>query len=248
MARHLAAKRYPTTSQACENSDVAEDAIDDTSAGDVVAEVDQCHTAPDPTGADAGDDGETSPSLSEQVAQTESGSGAKRRKIARIMAGRTPAGQAVVAGVAFVAMLSAAAGFAAYQVGQNRRAAHERAVLIRVAEEGAINLTTIDAEHIDADVRRILDSATGAFHDEFQERSKGFVDFVKEIQSKTEGNVTASGYEGQDGDDTRVLAALSVRTSAGGKPDDKPRFWRMRITVHNDRGQGPKVSNVEFVP
>jgi Mce-associated membrane protein len=53
--------------------------------------------------------------------------------------------------------------------------------------------------------------------------------------------------ESESADEAQVLVAVSVKTSNSGAPEQEPRFWRMRITVHKT-DDGVKVSNVAFVP
>jgi Mce-associated membrane protein len=112
-------------------------------------------------------------------------------------------------------------------------------------------LTTINYTEVDADIQRILDSSTGTFHDNFQKRSQPFVDVVKQAQSKSEGTVTAAGLESQNGDQAKVLVAVSVKVSMkmsnADAPEQAPRGWRMRIGVQKV-GRGAKVSDVQFVP
>ena len=69
---------------------------------------------------------------------------------------------------------------------------------MQVGRQGAINLTTLDYEHIDADVQRILDSATGTFDDDFQRRAPSFIDVVKQVKSKSVGTVTEAALENGD--------------------------------------------------
>jgi Mce-associated membrane protein len=116
-----------------------------------------------------------------------------------------------------------------------------------VGRQGALNLTTISYTEADADVARILDSATGTFHDDFQKRSQPFIEVVKQAQSKTEGTVTAAGLESVKGDSAQVLVAVSVKTTNAGAPEPQPHAWRMRIDVQKV-DDGVKVSNVGFVP
>lgn len=92
-----------------------------------------------------------------------------------------------------------------------------------------------------------LDSATGEFHDDFQNRSAPFIDVVKQAKSKSVGTVTEAGLESLDGGQGRVLVAVTVKTVSNGKAEEQPRYWRMRMTVAGE-GDGAKVSNVEFVP
>ncbi|OCB26402.1 hypothetical protein A5674_19690 [Mycobacterium malmoense] len=160
---------------------------------------------------------------------------------------RSPVGLAVILVLVAVVALGTLAGWFGFQETKAQKAQQQRELLVRVARQGALNLTTIDWQHADADVKRILDSATGAFYDDFSHRSQPFLDVVKKAQSTSVGTVTEAGLESQSGDESQVLVAVSVKTSNPGAPDQEPRHWRMRITVQKLGGEA-KVSNVAFVP
>jgi Mce-associated membrane protein len=135
-------------------------------------------------------------------------------------------------------------GFRAYQSHQDQQ---RRALLLQVGRQGAVNLTTIDHQHAEADVQRILDNAAGTFHDDFVQRAQPFVDVVKRVQSTSVGTVTAAGLESESKTGAQILVAVSVKTSMPGSTAERPRAWRMRVTVEKV-GDDTKVSNVEFVP
>ena len=122
-----------------------------------------------------------------------------------------------------------------------------RAEFVQVARQSAVNLTTIDWQHADADVRRILDTATGTFHENFAKRAQPFIDVVKQAQSKSEGTVVSAGLESVTADAAQVLVAVNVKTTNLGSQETAPRSWRMRIDVQK-KGNDMKVSDVEFVP
>jgi Mce-associated membrane protein len=155
--------------------------------------------------------------------------------------------QAVVVGLVMVAVLSGVAGWIGWQAREAHRGQQQRGLFVTVGRQAAVNLTTISYTEVDADVQRILDSATGTFHDDFQRRSPAFMQLVKQLQSKSEGTVTEAGLESVDGDQAQVLVAVSVKTSTAGVSEPEPRAWRMRISVQK-AGDGAKASNVEFVP
>ncbi len=159
----------------------------------------------------------------------------------------TPVRLAAALGLVTVVALAAVAGWFGYRGYQSRQAQQQRELLVQVGRQGALNLTTIDWRHADADVQRILDSATGPFYDDFSQRSKPFVDVVKKAQSTSVGTITDAGLESQSGDEAQVLVAVSVKTSNSGAAEQDPRHWRMRVTVQKVGG-GAKVSNVGFVP
>jgi Mce-associated membrane protein len=135
-------------------------------------------------------------------------------------------------------------GFTAYQVHQ---AQERRQLFIEVGRQGALNLTTIDWQHAEADVRRVLDSATGTFFDDFSKRQQPFIEVVKKAQAVSKGTITEAGLESESGDEAQVLVAVSVKTSNIGAAEQEPRAWRMRISVQKS-GDDAKVSNVAFVP
>lgn len=160
---------------------------------------------------------------------------------------RSPVALATTLGLVMVVALTGLAAWFGFRTYQAHQAAQQRQLLIQVARQGAINLTTIDWQHADADIQRILDSASGAFYDDFANRSKPFIDVVKKAQSKSVGTITDAGLESQSGDEAQVLVAVSVKTSNLGAAEQDPRHWRMRITVKKV-GNEAKVSNVAFVP
>lgn len=161
--------------------------------------------------------------------------------------GSPPLRLAGLVGLSLVVVLGALCGWLGFQAAQARRDAELRAVLVQAAKQEAVNLTTIDYEHAERDVQRILDSATDEFHDDFQNRSAPFIDVVKQAKSRSAGAVTEAGLESLNGRRGQVLVSVTVKTTSDGKPDEQPRYWRMRITAVQQDG-GAKISNVEFVP
>jgi Mce-associated membrane protein len=154
---------------------------------------------------------------------------------------------AVAVGLVAVLALAGLVGWLGFRAYQSHQAQDKRNLFVQVGRQGALNLTTISYTEAEADVQRILDSATGTFYDDFQKRSPAFIEVVKQAQAKSEGTVTEAGLESEDGDQGRVLVAVTVKTSNAGAAQQQPRAWRMRIGVQKV-GDGAKVSNVEFVP
>lgn len=155
--------------------------------------------------------------------------------------------RAALAGAVAVTALAALAGWLAFRAYQAHQEQGQRSLFLQVARQEALNLTTIDWQHPDADVQRILDGATGQFHDDFAARSQPFVEVLKQAKSTTVGTVTAAGLESATADQAQVLVAASVKMTYAGGPEAPPRAWRMRITVQKV-GDQAKVSNVAFVP
>lgn len=153
---------------------------------------------------------------------------------------------ALVMGLVAALTMAALTSWLGFQTYQAHQAAEQRQLFVQVGRQGALNLTTIDWQHADVDVKRILDSATGTFYDEFSQRSQPFIDVVNKVKSKSVGTITEAGLESHSRDTAQVLVAVSVKTTVGGGPEQEPRAWRMRVTVQKVGGDA-KVADVEFV-
>lgn len=154
---------------------------------------------------------------------------------------------AIPIGLVIAVLMAALVGWLGFQTFQSHRAEQQRALYLAVARQGAIDLTTIDWHHADADIQRILGLATGSFHDDFSQRSQPFIDVVRKAQSTSVGTVTAAGLESSTASDAQALLAVTVQTASAAAPKQDVRAWRMRIGLHKI-GDDVKVSNVEFVP
>lgn len=159
----------------------------------------------------------------------------------------SPVALASILGAVFVAVVVGLSGYLGYQAYQLQQQQHLREIFVQGARQGALNLTTIDWQHADADVQRILDSATGTFYDDFSNRSQPFIDVVRQTQSRSVGTITEAGLESSSGDEAQVLVAVTVKIANAAGPEQDPRRWRMRITTQKV-GNEAKVSNVAFVP
>ena len=128
-------------------------------------------------------------------------------------------------------VLTALVGWLGLRAYQLHRAQQQRELFIQVGRQGALNLTTIDWQHADSDVQRILDSATGTFYDDFSKRRQPFIEVVKKAQSKSVGTITEAGLESESGDEAQLMVAVSLKTSGLGAAEQAPGEWRMRISV-----------------
>jgi Mce-associated membrane protein len=155
--------------------------------------------------------------------------------------------QVLTMGLVLIVAMSGLAGWWGYRWYEAQQYAETQERYLQIGRQGAIDLTTIDFQTADADVERILDSATGVFYEDFSARSASFVDLVKQTQSTTRGTVIGAGIESATDNGAQILVAVKVQTSNAAAAEQEPRSWRMRVSVQrmNDR---IKVSNVEFVP
>lgn len=155
---------------------------------------------------------------------------------------------ATIVGLVVVVALAGLVGWLGVRAYESQGIEAQRQLFLQVGRQGAINLTTINFEQAESDVQRILDSATGTFYDDFQQRAGPFIEVVKQAQSRSVGTVTEAGLESESDNEARVLVAVTVQTSNAGAAEQQPRLWRMRVTVQDVGDEQVKVSNVEFVP
>lgn len=152
--------------------------------------------------------------------------------------------------VAAIILICAFIGASGYMVWQDHNAAERRqraANFIAGAKQGVINMASLDFHRAKEDVQRLLDSSTGQFRDDFQQRANDFVTVVEQSQVVTQGTINAAAVEsmGEHSASVLVSATSSITNAAGAK--DEPRVWRLRVTVTEEGGQY-KMSKLEFVP
>ncbi|MEN4447530.1 Mce protein [Mycobacterium sp. SM3041] len=195
-------------------------------------EVDDDASAPDET-PDADDD---KPAISDEEALAFLKHPAPQR-VKQVIA-------ALVVGVLVVGALGALVAWLGQRELQLRRddALHE--MYLTASKQVAVNLTTIDYRHVDDDIKRALDTSTGAYFDDFKQRSTAVVDSVKQQQSASVGTVTEAGVESANDTSGVVLVAVKVHTEVGNGPPQRDRYWRVRLTMQKV-GDSAKVSKVE---
>jgi Mce-associated membrane protein len=126
---------------------------------------------------------------------------------------------------------------------RNQRAAN----FVAGARQGVVNMTSLDFNRAKEDVQRVIDSSTGQFRDDFQQRAKDFTTVVEQSKVVTQGTVNAAAVQSIDGNSALVLVAATSRITNAAGAKDEPRNWRLRVTVTDDGGQY-KMSKLEFVP
>ena len=152
----------------------------------------------------------------------------------------------LIIGLVAVVAFGAIGGWIDYRAYHEHQNRPQRELFLEAGKRAAQNLTTIDYHNADADVKRVLDSATGSFFKDFERRAPSFTDVVKQLKSKSTGTIAAAGVESASADTAKVLVAVTVNTEVVNGPPQPVRAFRMRLTVEKT-GDDAKVSNVEFV-
>lgn len=145
---------------------------------------------------------------------------------------------------------------------------YERAATARVS-------VLLSPDHRRPDqVRRILDGATGEFHDQFAQSADAYTKFVDTQGTVGQGTVDGVGVSARSGDKATVLVAATVlftsenpgagESSAGGKSIEgqsaegqgvegqsaegqSARQFRLRVLMEPDDGQ-LKIGAVQYLP
>jgi Mce-associated membrane protein len=212
---------------------------------DTVAEADETVEASDEA---ADDEVSEAAETEEEAAEETVGAAAPESRSARWRR-RLPSLSATwkVAAVLLICAFVGASGYMLWQDRETTQRAQRTANFVAGARQGIINMTSLDFNKAKEDVQRVLDSSTGQFRDEFQQRAKDFTTVVEQSKVVTQGTVTAAALESMDEHSASVLVSATslITNSAGAK--EEPRAWRFRVTVTEDGGQY-KMSKVDFVP
>jgi Mce-associated membrane protein len=122
-----------------------------------------------------------------------------------------------------------------------------RQEVVAAARQLVVNLTNLNHDSIDNNVKNLLDGTTGDFQRQFQTGSSTFAMVVKEGKVVSTGEVRSAGVDNLSPTDADVLVAVhsTVRNSA--VPSGEARDYRLAVTLRNQEGRW-LVSNVIFVP
>ncbi|MGX6510673.1 hypothetical protein [Rhodococcus sp. SJ-2] len=152
----------------------------------------------------------------------------------------------IVASVLIVALVAAGA----WLLFERQSAADHsdrREEYLQAARQTVLNLTNIQADTADADVKRLMEGATGDFKAEFEGREGPFVEVVQQAGVTTTGEVLEAGIQNEDGACTASLVASRAMVSNAEQSEPEPRDFRLRVTVCDEDGR-LLASKVEFVP
>lgn len=159
----------------------------------------------------------------------------------------SPSTLAKTAAIVLILGFAGASGYMMWKHHEATRQQQRVAAFVAGARQGVINLTSLDFNRAKEDVQRVIDSSTGEFRDQFEQRAADFTTVVQESKAITEGTVNGAAVESMDEHSAKVLVSATSRVTNKVGAKDEPRTWRLRVTIADDGGQY-KMSKVEFVP
>jgi Mce-associated membrane protein len=106
-----------------------------------------------------------------------------------------------------------------------------RDAILQAARQEAVNLTTIDAAHLDRDVQRILDGATGEFKEQFAAGSSELTKLLTTNKSRSTGEVLEAGIVTADDDSAQVLVVVDSMIINAEEPKGRLSHYRMQLDL-----------------
>jgi Mce-associated membrane protein len=143
-------------------------------------------------------------------------------------------------------LLLAALAALALQLRSYEQVEADREAAVSAAQQSALNLTSIDNEDFQADVKRVLDGATGAFKTDFEARSKELATVLAENEVASEGKVIDAGLVRYDERNATALVVVDSNVKNVAVPEGRVNTYRMRLTLER-QGDQWLTSMLEFV-
>jgi Mce-associated membrane protein len=121
-----------------------------------------------------------------------------------------------------------------------------RTAVLGAARQQAVNFTTLDYQHLDRDLRRVLRGSTGDFRSQFRSGTKDLSALVTENKATSQGEVLEAGIVSDDTDSARVLVVADSTVTNSADPKPQKRHYRMQLDLVRE-GSRWLVSDLQFV-
>jgi len=145
-----------------------------------------------------------------------------------------------------LALLAAAVLVGAVKLRDAAQRDDARAGALAAARQEALNLTSIDGKDIDADLKRVLDNATGGFAKDFASRSKDLKGVLTENRVVAEGRVIDAALVRGDGDTATALVVVDSTVKNKAAPAGRDNTYRMQLDLER-HGARWLTSALQFV-
>ena len=148
--------------------------------------------------------------------------------------------------VVVLALLAAAALLGAVKLRDAHQRDNARDAALGAARQEALNLTSIDGEDIDADLKRVQDGATGGFAKDFAQRAKDLKSVLTENAVVAEGRVIDAALVRGDLDTATVLVVVDSTVKNKAVPAGRANTYRMQLDLER-HGSRWLTSALQFV-
>jgi Mce-associated membrane protein len=197
--------------------------------------------------AEAGSSDKTDTTAVEETADETAQSAARSRRWLRWRV-RRPARKAVGAGAAIV-LIAASLGAAVYMAWQHFTLVHENkraAEFAAAAGQGVELMMSIDPDHAQENIQRLIDNTTGALQSQLRVTSTYLVKDAQDAKVTTKATVQDVAVESMTDNSAVVLVVSKSDTTNPDKSKRAPVFWRLSVNIDRD-GSQLKMSKVDFV-
>jgi Mce-associated membrane protein len=150
----------------------------------------------------------------------------------------------VIVLVAVAAVVLSATALSRLDLAQDRD--DRREAVLAAARQASVNFTTLDYQHLDRDLGRVLADATGDFRKQFRSGTTQLTTLVTENKAVSRGEVLDVGLVSSDDDSARVLVVADSTVTNAAESTPQKRHYRMQLDLvrHGDRWL---VSDLQFV-
>ncbi|ORA36523.1 hypothetical protein [Mycobacterium aquaticum] len=148
--------------------------------------------------------------------------------------------------IAICALLGAS-GFMLWKHGQADHRRQLTAEFTAAARQSVVTLMSLDFNHVQDDVKNILENSTGDFKKDFEAQQNDFIKLAQQSKVVTESTVNAAAVDTMSDDNAVVLVAATTRVTNTAGAQQQPRSWRVAVSLDREGGQ-IKLAKVEFVP
>lgn len=153
-----------------------------------------------------------------------------------------------VTAVVLVAAALAAAVTAVVLFVHGRMLESNREGALAAGRQAAVNLTSVNYNTADADVRRVLDSATGDFAALFEQNLDSYTGIVRDGRVVSTGDVAGIGVDRVDSSSAHVIAAVNSKVQNSQLPNGESRNYRMSMDMVLGEDGVWRVAKMEFIP
>jgi Mce-associated membrane protein len=151
--------------------------------------------------------------------------------------------------VAAIVLISLSLAGSGYMVWQHLTLARERqhaAEFAAAARQGVETMMSIDPDHAQENVQRVIDNTTGALKSQLQATATYMVKNAQDAKVTTKATVEDAAVESMTDNSAVVLVVAKSDTTNADKSKRPPVFWRLSVNIERDGGQ-LKMSKLDFV-
>ena len=154
----------------------------------------------------------------------------------------------IVSAVLAAVVVAAAAVFALYlqKASDLHAATQQRESALSAARQTAVNFTSYDYRHLDADYKLVRDAATGSFKADFDQQSKVLAQLIKKSKAVAKGQVVDAAVVTSSSNNASVLVAVDDTITNSNAPKGVVKHYRLQIDLTKVGGQW-RVANVKPV-